>query len=47
LPTAQLLLSDRDADAPTLAEANSAGLLPGWEQTQAFIAGLRAGPTIY
>ena len=38
LPDAQLRLSDRDAEAPTLAEVRSAGLLPSWDQTQAFIA---------
>lgn len=37
----QLLLSDRDRDAPTLDEARAAGLLPTWEQTQAFLAQLR------
>lgn len=37
----ELLLSDRDRDAPTLDEARSAGLLPTWEQTQAFIGALR------
>lgn len=34
-------MSDRDAAAPTLAEAAAAGLLPTWAQTRAFIAGLR------
>ncbi|MGE2730037.1 dTDP-4-dehydrorhamnose 3,5-epimerase family protein [Mycolicibacterium vaccae] len=38
----ELILSDRDRAAPTLAEARAAGLLPTWEQTQAFIEGLRA-----
>ena len=38
LPNEQLRLSDRDAEAPTLAEVRSAGLLPSWAQTQAFIA---------
>jgi dTDP-4-dehydrorhamnose 3,5-epimerase len=47
LPHEQLLLSDRDADAPSLAEVRDAGLLPDWAQTQGFIAGLRAGPTTY
>ena len=41
LPSSQLRLSDRDAEAPTLAEVRSAGLLPDWAQTQAFVAGLR------
>jgi len=47
LPHEQLLLSDRDANAPTLAEVRDAGLLPDWAQTQAFIAGLRTQPDIY
>jgi dTDP-4-dehydrorhamnose 3,5-epimerase len=36
----ELVLSDRDAAAPTLDEVRAAGLLPTWEQTQAFIHGL-------
>ena len=47
LPHEQLLLSDRDAGAPSLAEVRDAGLLPDWAQTQAFVAGLRTGPDIY
>lgn len=39
----QLLLSDRDRAAPTLDEARIAGLLPTWEQTQAFVTELRHG----
>ncbi|MGV0834198.1 dTDP-4-dehydrorhamnose 3,5-epimerase [Mycolicibacterium thermoresistibile] len=35
------VLSDRDAAAPTLAEAEAAGLLPSWAETRAFIEGLR------
>jgi dTDP-4-dehydrorhamnose 3,5-epimerase len=35
-----LVLSDRDAAAPTLDEARAAGLLPTWDETQAFIRGL-------
>jgi len=31
------VLSDRDAAAPTLDEVRAAGLLPAWEETQAFI----------
>ena len=38
LPDTQLRLSDRDAAAPTLAEVQSAGLLPGWDETAAFTA---------
>ena len=44
LPASELRLSDRDAAAPTLAEVRSAGLLPDWEQTRAFVAGLRLHP---
>jgi dTDP-4-dehydrorhamnose 3,5-epimerase len=36
----ELVLSDRDAAAPTLDEVRAAGLLPTWEDTQAFINGL-------
>jgi dTDP-4-dehydrorhamnose 3,5-epimerase len=36
----ELVLSDRDAAAPTLAEARAAGLLPTWDECQAFIRGL-------
>jgi dTDP-4-dehydrorhamnose 3,5-epimerase len=35
------LLSPKDAAAPSLAEALSAGILPTWESTQAYVAGLR------
>ena len=35
------IMSDRDREAPTLAQAEAAGLLPTWEETQAFVAGLR------
>ena len=38
LPLAQRRLSDRDAEAPTLAEVRSAGLLPSWDETAAFRA---------
>lgn len=34
-------LSERDAAAPSFAEVRSAGLLPSWADTQAFIEGLR------
>lgn len=37
----ELVLSDRDAAAPTLDEVRAAGLLPTWEETTGFIAGLR------
>jgi dTDP-4-dehydrorhamnose 3,5-epimerase len=35
-----LLLSGRDATAPSLAEVRESGLLPTWDETQAFIDGL-------
>ncbi|UQX10522.1 dTDP-4-dehydrorhamnose 3,5-epimerase [Candidatus Mycobacterium methanotrophicum] len=38
----ELLLSDRDAAAPSLDEVRAAGLLPSWEATRAFVGGLRA-----
>jgi dTDP-4-dehydrorhamnose 3,5-epimerase len=37
----KLVLSDRDAAAPTLEEVRAAGLLPTWEETKDFIQGLR------
>jgi dTDP-4-dehydrorhamnose 3,5-epimerase len=37
----ELVISDRDATAPTLDEVRAAGLLPTWEEAQAFIAGLK------
>jgi len=36
-----LVISDRDAQAPTLDEVRAAGLLPSWEETRAFVEGLR------
>ncbi len=36
----ELLLSDRDAAAPSLDEVHAAGLLPTWQEAQAFIDGL-------
>jgi dTDP-4-dehydrorhamnose 3,5-epimerase len=39
----QLLLSDRDAAAPTLDEVRADGLLPSWDETKDFIAALRNG----
>ena len=33
----QLVLSDRDRDAPTLAQVQATGLLPTWEEAKAFI----------
>lgn len=37
----ELVLSDRDAAAPTLDEVRTAGLLPSWEETKDFVAELR------
>jgi dTDP-4-dehydrorhamnose 3,5-epimerase len=34
-------LSDRDAAAPSLDEVRASGLLPTWDETQRFVAGLR------
>ncbi|MEU0495335.1 dTDP-4-dehydrorhamnose 3,5-epimerase [Mycobacterium sp. NPDC006124] len=34
-------LSERDAAAPSLADVLAAGLLPTWDEAQAFVAGLR------
>ncbi len=39
---AEPLLSPRDAAAPSLAEAEQAGLLPQWDECQAWYAELRA-----
>ena len=41
LPADQLVLSDRDAAAPALADVQAAGLLPSWGDCQAFVDGLR------
>jgi dTDP-4-dehydrorhamnose 3,5-epimerase len=41
LPADRLLLSDRDAVAPPLAQVRAAGLLPGWDETRAFIESAR------
>jgi dTDP-4-dehydrorhamnose 3,5-epimerase len=38
---AELLLSDKDAKAPSLAEAERAGLLPSYDEAQAFVASQR------
>jgi dTDP-4-dehydrorhamnose 3,5-epimerase len=35
------IMSERDRDAPTLEQAQTAGLLPTWDETQAFVDGLR------
>jgi dTDP-4-dehydrorhamnose 3,5-epimerase len=36
----ELVLSDRDATAPTLDEVRAAGLLPSWKDAQAFVTSL-------
>jgi dTDP-4-dehydrorhamnose 3,5-epimerase len=38
IPLAELLLSSKDTDAPSLAEAAAAGLLPTWDEATAFVA---------
>ena len=40
-PSTQHVLSDRDADAPTLDEVKAAGLLPTWDDAKAFVEELR------
>jgi dTDP-4-dehydrorhamnose 3,5-epimerase len=37
----EVVLSDRDSDAPTLAELRASGLLPTWAETQEFVETLR------
>lgn len=40
LPPNRLNLSARDAAAPSLADVRAAGLLPTWDDSQTFLAGL-------
>ena len=40
-PGTEHVLSDRDAEAPTLDEVEAAGLLPTWEDAKAFVEDLR------
>lgn len=42
-PPDRLRLSDRDAVAPTLAQVRESGLLPSWDDAQAFRAGQPRG----
>ena len=35
------IISDRDREAPTLAQVQAAGLLPTWDETRAFVDDLR------
>jgi len=37
----ELVISDRDAAAPTLDEVRAAGLLPSWDEARAFVEGLK------
>jgi dTDP-4-dehydrorhamnose 3,5-epimerase len=37
-----VLLSEKDAAAPSLAEAKDQGLLPSYDEVQAFLAGRRS-----
>ncbi len=41
LPADELLLSEKDAAAPSLAEARAAGLLPTFDEARSFVEGLR------
>jgi dTDP-4-dehydrorhamnose 3,5-epimerase len=41
MDTGALFMSDRDREAQTLEQAGAAGLLPTWDQTRAFVEGLR------
>jgi dTDP-4-dehydrorhamnose 3,5-epimerase len=41
----ELLLSERDAAAPSLEQVRAAGLLPSWEEARAFVDGLRGSLT--
>lgn len=40
-PSTEHVLSDRDAEAPTLEDVKAAGLLPTWDDTKAFVEDLR------
>ena len=39
----ELVISDRDAAAPSLDEVRAAGLLPTWDEARAFVESLRNG----
>jgi dTDP-4-dehydrorhamnose 3,5-epimerase len=41
MPPERLLLSGRDASAPSLADVRADGLLPDWDECRSFVAGLR------
>lgn len=43
VPIDQCILSERDAAAPSLAEVRATGVLPTWQDTRTFIAGLPRG----
>jgi len=42
IPADELLLSPKDTDAPSLAEAAASGLLPKWDEARAYYASLDA-----
>jgi dTDP-4-dehydrorhamnose 3,5-epimerase len=42
-PAGEPIMSERDREAPTLEQVKDSGLLPTWEETRAFIDGLRRG----
>jgi dTDP-4-dehydrorhamnose 3,5-epimerase len=42
-PRADVTLSDRDAQASSLAEVRAAGLLPSWDEARAFVSALGRG----
>ncbi|MDT5093829.1 MAG: dTDP-4-dehydrorhamnose 3,5-epimerase [Mycobacterium sp.] len=41
--TEDVVMSERDRAAPTLEQLREAGVLPTWEENQAYVAGLREG----
>ncbi len=43
LPRSELILSPKDVEAPSLAEAASGGLLPSWQATTDYYSSLNAG----
>ncbi|MBX7452025.1 dTDP-4-dehydrorhamnose 3,5-epimerase [Mycolicibacterium sp. 3033] len=42
LPTEKVILSDRDREAPSLADAQSSGVLPSWDECEAYAKSLRS-----
>ncbi len=43
IPTEELIISEKDLEAPTLAEALERGALPQWEQARAYAGGPKGG----